>query len=88
VYLWATSAARAGSTDVDKVRAAADGVQFDAPQGRVTIDGATQHIYQKTMIGKASADGQFEVVWDSGDQALKPDPYLKSYSWGASVAGA
>jgi hypothetical protein len=40
------------------------------------------------MIGKATSDGQFQVVWDSGDQTLKPDPYLKSYSWGPSVVGA
>src|SRR5712692_7040870 len=86
VYLWAKSAEKAKSIDVDKVRAAADGVSFDSPQGLITLDGATQHIFQKTMIGKAGADGQFEIVWDSGAEALKPDPYLKTYSWGASVA--
>jgi urea transport system substrate-binding protein len=88
VYLWAKSAEKAGSTDVDKVRAASDGVSFDAPQGKVTIDGATQHIFQKTMIGKATSDGQFDVVWDSGTDPLKPDPYLKTYAWGPSVTGA
>jgi urea transport system substrate-binding protein len=71
---------------VDKVRAASNGVSFDSPQGTITLDGETQHIFQKAMIGKAGADGQFEVVWDSGTEALKPDPYLKTYSWGASVA--
>jgi urea transport system substrate-binding protein len=86
VYLWAKSAEKAKSTDVEKVRAASDGVTFDSPQGTITLDGATQHIFQKAMIGKAGTDGQFEVVWDSGEQALKPDPYLKTYSWGASVA--
>jgi urea transport system substrate-binding protein len=86
VYLWAKSAEKAKSTDVEKVRAAANGVTFDSPQGLITLDGETQHIFQKTMIGKAGTDGQFQVVWDSGEQALKPDPYLKTYSWGASVA--
>lgn len=88
VYLWAQSVTKAGSTDVDKVRAASNGVSFDAPQGTVTLDGDTQHIFQKAMIGKASADGQFQVLWDSGSQPLKPDPYLKSYAWGSSVVGA
>ena len=37
------------------------------------------------MIGKAGSDGQFEVVWDSGEEPLKPDPYLKTYSWGPTV---
>jgi len=86
VYLWAKSAEKAKSVDVDKVRAASNGVSFDSPQGTITLDGETQHIFQKAMIGKAGADGQFEVVWDSGTEALKPDPYLKTYSWGASVA--
>jgi hypothetical protein len=26
------------------------------------------------------------VLWDSGTDPLKPDPYLKTYSWGATVA--
>ncbi len=88
VYLWAKQVEKAGSTDVDKVRAAADGVSFDAPQGKVTLDGATQHIFQKTMIGQAMDDGQFKVVWDSGDKPLQPDPYLKTYSWGSTVTGS
>jgi urea transport system substrate-binding protein len=86
VFLWAASAKKAGSVDVDKVRAASDGVTFESPQGTIKLDGETQHIYQKTMIGKAGTDGQFEIVWDSGAEPLKPDPYLKTYSWGASVA--
>jgi len=88
VYLWAKSAEKAGSVDVDKVRAAANGVDFDSPQGKVTIDGETQHIFQKAMIGQAGDDGQFKVVWDSGDKPLKPDPYLKTYSWGSTVTGS
>ena len=88
VYLWAKQVEKAGSTDVDKVRAAADGVSFEAPQGTVTLDGATQHIFQKAMIGQAGDDGQFKVVWDSGDKPLAPDPYLKTYSWGSAVTGS
>jgi urea transport system substrate-binding protein len=88
VYLWAKTAEKAKSVEVDKVRAAANGVSFESPQGTITLDGETQHIFQKAMIGKAGTDGQFQVVWDSGPQPLKPDPYLKTYSWGASVAGA
>jgi urea transport system substrate-binding protein len=88
VYLWAEQVKKAGSFDVDKVRAAADGVSFDSPQGKVTLDGATQHIFQKAMIGQAMDDGQFKVVWDSGDKALQPDPYLKTYSWGSTVTAS
>jgi urea transport system substrate-binding protein len=88
VYLWAKQVEKAGSIDVDKVRAAADGVSFDSPQGKVTLDGATQHIFQKAMIGQAGDDGQFKILWDSGDKPLQPDPYLKTYSWGSTVTGS
>jgi urea transport system substrate-binding protein len=88
VFLWAASAQAANSTDVDKVRAASNGVTFDSPQGMIKLEGETQHIYQNAMIGKAGGDGQFEIVWDSGAEALKPDPYLKTYPWGASVAAS
>jgi urea transport system substrate-binding protein len=86
VFLWAKSAEAAKSIDVDKVRAASEGVTFESPQGTIKLDGETQHIFQKTMIGKAGGDGQFEIVWDSGAEPLRPDPYLKTYSWGAQVA--
>jgi urea transport system substrate-binding protein len=73
---------------VDKVRAAADGISFNSPMGPIKIDGATQHIYQKAYMGTAQADGQFKIVWDSGADALKPDPYLKTYAWGTQVTGS
>lgn len=88
VYLWKASVEKAGSTDVDKVRAAADGVTFKSPMGEIKIDGATQHIYEKAYIGKATQDGQFSIVWDSGPDPLKPDPYLKTYDWGKKVTGS
>ncbi|MGI9149793.1 MAG: urea ABC transporter substrate-binding protein [Chloroflexota bacterium] len=86
VYLWARTVEKAKSIDVEQVRSASNGVSFDSPQGMISLDGQTQHILQKTMIGKAGTDGQFQVVWDSGANPLMPDPYLKTYSWGASVA--
>ena len=35
---------KAGSTEVEKVKAAAKGLTFDAPEGKVTVDGENQHI--------------------------------------------
>lgn len=80
VYLWAAAVEKAGSFDVAKVKAAADGIEFKAPGGAVKIDGETQHIYKTARIGEVGADGQFKEVWNSGEQ-VKPDPYLKSYEW-------
>jgi urea transport system substrate-binding protein len=84
VYLWKAAVEKAGSTDVDKVKEAAKGLEWDAPEGKVTIDGETQHIFKTVRIGEVQADGQFKELWNSGD-AVKPDPFLKGYDWAASI---
>jgi urea transport system substrate-binding protein len=84
VYLWAEAVEKAGSFDVEKVKEAADGIEFTGPGGVVKIDGETQHIYKTVRIGEVQADGQFKEVWNSGEQ-VKPDPYLKSYDWAANL---
>jgi urea transport system substrate-binding protein len=84
VYLWAEAVKKAGSTEVDKVKAAAKGIEWSAPGGKVQIEGDTQHVYKTVRIGQVQADGQFKEVWNSGSP-VKPDPWLKSYPWGAEV---
>lgn len=85
VYLWKAAVEKAGSFEVDKVKAASDGIEFNAPGGVVKIDGETQHIYKTVRIGEVQTDGQFKEVWNSVEQ-VKPDPYLKSYDWATSLS--
>jgi urea transport system substrate-binding protein len=54
VYLWKAAVEKAKSFDVDKVKAAADGITFDAPGGPVKIDGKTQHVWKTVRIGVCS----------------------------------
>jgi urea transport system substrate-binding protein len=85
VYLWAAAVEKAGTTEVEAVRKAADGITFDAPEGKVTIDGATQHIYKTARIGVIQPDGLIKEVSNSG-APIKPDPYLKSYPWASGLS--
>ncbi|MFD6417108.1 urea ABC transporter substrate-binding protein [Streptomyces sp. NPDC060194] len=85
VHLWAAMVEKAGSFDVEKVKAASDGITFDAPEGKVTVDGATQHVYKTARIGKVTSSGLIEEVWNSGEP-VKPDPYLKGYDWASSLS--
>ena len=87
MYLWKAMVEKAGSFDVAKVKAAADGggITFDAPEGLVTVDGQTQHVYKTARIGKVGADGLITQVWSSGSP-VKPDPYLKGYSWAGGLS--
>ncbi|MBX3062746.1 MAG: urea ABC transporter substrate-binding protein [Anaerolineae bacterium] len=84
VYLWSLAVAKAGSTDVAAVKAAADGITFAAPEGTVTIDGATQHMYKTVRIGKIREDGLIEEIWAT-EAPVKPDPYLCTYEWASAL---
>jgi len=84
VYLWKAAVEKAGSFDVDAVRAAAKGVDMKAPGGPVKINGDNQHISKTVRIGKARPDGMFDEVWNSG-QPVEPDPFLRGYSWASNI---
>ncbi|MDQ3679921.1 MAG: urea ABC transporter substrate-binding protein [Actinomycetota bacterium] len=80
VYLWAEAVKKAGTTEVEAVKKAAGGITFDAPEGPVTIDGETQHIFKTARIGMIEPNGLIREISNSG-QPIKPDPYLKTYAW-------
>lgn len=84
VYLWKAAVEKAGTTDVDAVRAAAGGITFDAPEGKVTVDGDNQHTYKTVRIGKIRPDGLIDTIYAT-DAPVKPDPYLCTYEWAASL---
>lgn len=75
VKMLAAAIAAAGSDDVNAVRNSLPSLSVDAPQGRISIDGATNHAFLTPRIGKSSAAGQFEILWEA-NQPVRPDPYL------------
>ncbi|MFN6560268.1 MAG: urea ABC transporter substrate-binding protein [Nostoc sp. ChiSLP01] len=62
VYLWKQAVEKAGTTDLEKVRAAAYGQTLDAPEGKVTMD-ANHHISKIVRIGQVRQDGLFDIVY-------------------------
>lgn len=87
VYLWAAAVEKAGSTEVDAVRAAAGGITFAAPEGTITIDGDNQHMYKPVRIGEINAEGLIDEVW-STPEPVKPDPFLSGYDWAKGLSSA
>jgi urea transport system substrate-binding protein len=85
VHIWAAAAEKAGSFDVDEVKAAAAGLVLDTPEGKVTVDGDNQHVYKTARIGMVNADGLIDEVWSSG-APIKPDPCLEGYPWATGLA--
>ncbi len=75
VYLWKMAAEKAKSFDVDKVIAASSGLTFDAPEGQIRIHATNHHVAKKVRVGQARADGQFDIVYESG--MIEPNPFPK-----------
>jgi len=52
VHLWAEAVKKAGSFEVEKVKEAAKGLEFKAPEGLVKIEGENQHLWKPVRIGE------------------------------------
>jgi urea transport system substrate-binding protein len=85
VYLWKAAVEKAASFDVEKVKAASDGISMETPEGKVTIDGKTQHVFKTARIGKIRADGLIDEVWAS-PAPVAPDPCLVGYPWAKGLS--
>jgi urea transport system substrate-binding protein len=74
VYLWKQAVEKAGSADdLEKVRVAALGQTFDAPEGMVTLEN-NHHLAKVVRIGQVRDDGLFDVVYDT-KTAAEPIPW-------------
>jgi urea transport system substrate-binding protein len=77
-WLWKLTAEKAGSFDIDKIAAASPGIEFkEAPEGYVKIH-ENHHLWSKTRVGKALANGQYEVLYETAE-LMEPDPFPKGY---------
>jgi urea transport system substrate-binding protein len=85
VYMWKMMVEKAKSFGVEDVKAAAEGVTMDAPEGTVTMDGENHHLYKTGRIGVVNSTGLIDEVWNSGEP-IKPDPFLKGYDWASGLS--
>jgi urea transport system substrate-binding protein len=85
VYLWKATVEKAKSFAVKDIQDNCDGVSFDAPEGKVTIDGSNHHITKTARIGEIHPDGLIYTAWQSPGP-MQPDPYLKTYPWASSLS--
>ncbi|MBE8985824.1 urea ABC transporter substrate-binding protein [Nostoc sp. LEGE 12450] len=74
VYLWKQAVEKAKTADqIEKVKAAAYGQSFDAPEGEVTIN-VNHHLSKFVRIGEIKNDGLFQIVYET-TEAVKPNPW-------------
>ena len=74
VYVWKAAVEKAGSFDVDKVRKAVYGLEFDAPGGKKRMHDSNQHTLKPVYIGEIRKNGQFRIIYES-DGLVSPDSY-------------
>ncbi len=74
-HLWVDAVEAAGTTDIDKVRAALGGRRFTAPSGfSVLMDDKTNHLFKPVMIGRISDDGRILPV-SVTEGLVPPEPW-------------
>ncbi len=77
-WLWKAAVEKAGSFDIDKIRAASPEIELPtAPEGYVRIH-PNHHLWSKTRIGHARMDGQYDIVYET-ESLIEPDPFPKGY---------
>ncbi len=84
LQLWVQAAREAGSAEPNQVQRTILRQSLLAPEGVISLDSATRHVWRVARIGKARTDGQFDIVWDSG-RPLEPSPfpaYRTREEWG------
>lgn len=75
VYFWKLACEKAKSFDVDKVVAASAEIALDAPEGKIKLHKSNHHTWKHARIGRARADGQFDIVHES--DLIEPNPFPK-----------
>lgn len=74
VHAWAKAVEKAGTFDVDAVREALYGMEFEAPGGAKSFHPDNQHTLKPVIIGEIQADGQFNIVFET-EGLVSPDSY-------------
>ena len=65
----------AGTDTVDLVRRAAQGMRFEAPQGPVWVDPATNHCHVTPRLAVSGPKHAFRILWQA-PEPVAPDPFL------------
>lgn len=74
VQLWVNALRSGGTRDLSTVKTVLAQQTLAAPEGIVAVDADTRHLWKPVRIGKVRADGQFELVWQSG-HSMAPAPF-------------
>lgn len=75
VHLFARALQRATSLEPHKLSDAILWESYQAPEGNLSFDNETRHLWLTPRIGVAREDGLFDIEWEERGP-IRPDPYL------------
>ena len=78
VHVFARALEQVDTLETERLRPAVLGSEYDAPQGKISINLSCAHTDLWTRIGKANRQGKFEVIRESSAR-VDADPYLIGY---------
>jgi branched-chain amino acid transport system substrate-binding protein len=78
VHIFAKALQQTNSLETELLRPTVLCSEFDAPQGRVSINAFCGHTDLWTRIGRANRRGQFDILLESA-APIRADPYLIGY---------
>lgn len=74
VNLWAQAVRDAQSAEPHRVRQVLGRQSFAAPQGIVSVDPETRHVWRTSRIGRVQEDGSMRVEW-AQERPVRPVPF-------------
>jgi urea transport system substrate-binding protein len=74
VFLWKQAVEKAGKATPAGILEGIKGQSFDAPGGKITVDGENLHVYMTPRIAQWQSDGTSKII-DEYPSALRPLPY-------------
>ncbi len=84
VHMFANALEKANSLDTEILRPMVLGSEYEAPQGRVSINQGCNHADLWTRIGRVNRNGRFDIVYESQSR-VSADPYLLGYGRSCSI---
>ncbi len=74
VHLWVNAMREVDLSNISAIKAELEKQAMNAPEGIVAVDAETHHLWKTVRIARARADGQFDIVWQSG-RGIGPKPF-------------
>lgn len=78
VHMFAEALKQSNTLRADILRSNVLGVEYEAPQGTVSLNTSNAHTDVWTRVGRANRNGMFDIVYSSNSQ-VEADPYMLLY---------